>query len=84
MGLDGTGKSTIIHLASFIANCEMFRLKLHNQYGMAEFRDDLKAMFTRAGVKGVNTVFMLTDSDIVKGSATFFHGNFKRVRHRQT
>ncbi|XP_035825271.1 dynein heavy chain 6, axonemal [Aplysia californica] len=68
VGLDGTGKSTIIHLASFIGNCEMFRLKLHNQYGMAEFRDDLKVLFVRAGVKGIPTVFLLTDSDIVKES----------------
>ncbi|RUS88172.1 hypothetical protein EGW08_004069 [Elysia chlorotica] len=68
VGLDGTGKSTIVHLASYISNCQMYRLKLHNQYGMAEFRDDLKELFLRAGVKGIPTVFLLTDADIVKES----------------
>ncbi|CAL1542606.1 unnamed protein product [Lymnaea stagnalis] len=68
VGLDGTGKSTIVHLASYIGNCEMYRLKLHNQYGASEFRDDLKALFKRAGVKGIPTVFLLTDADIVKES----------------
>lgn len=33
---------------------------------MQDFRDDLKAVYTLAGVKGLNTVFLLTDSDIVK------------------
>ena len=66
VGLDGTGKSTIVHLASYISNCQMYRLKLHNQYGMAEFRDDLKALFMKAGVKGIPMVFLLTDADIVK------------------
>ncbi|GFO34548.1 dynein heavy chain 1, axonemal, partial [Plakobranchus ocellatus] len=68
VGLDGTGKSTIVHLASYISNCGMYRLKLHNQYGMTEFRDDLKALFMSAGVKGISTVFLLTDADIVKES----------------
>ncbi|KAH9496161.1 Dynein heavy chain 6, axonemal [Bulinus truncatus] len=68
VGIDGTGKSTLVHLASYIANCEIFRLKLHNQYGMAEFHDDLKTLFMKAGVKGVPSVFLLTDADIVKES----------------
>nr|KAI8735296.1 dynein heavy chain 6; axonemal-like [Biomphalaria glabrata] len=68
VGIDGTGKSTLVHLASYIANCEIFRLKLHNQYGMTEFHDDLKSLFMKAGVKGVPSVFLLTDADIVKES----------------
>ncbi|XP_071080158.1 dynein axonemal heavy chain 6-like [Haliotis cracherodii] len=66
VGLDGTGKSTIIHLASHIANCELFRLSLHKTYSIPEFRDDLKKVFLKSGVKGINTAFLLTDSDIVK------------------
>ncbi|KAL8598268.1 hypothetical protein ACOMHN_035218 [Nucella lapillus] len=68
VGLDGTGKSTVVHLASYIAQCEIMRLKLHKTYDMAEFRDDLKTIFIRSGVKGIKTVFLLADSDIVKES----------------
>ncbi|CAG5136729.1 unnamed protein product, partial [Candidula unifasciata] len=68
VGLDGTGKSTVIYLASYISNCQMFRLKLHNQYGSPEFRDDLKTLCLQAGVKGIPSVLLLTDSDIVKES----------------
>ena len=74
MGLDGTGKSTVVHLASYIALCEVMRLKLHKTYDMSEFRDDLKNIFIQSGVKGIKTVFLLADSDIVKVPAcsTFF------------
>ena len=68
MGLDGTGKSTVVHLASYIALCEIMRLKLHKNYDMSEFRDDLKDIFIQSGVKGIKTVFLLADSDIVKVS----------------
>ncbi|KAL5008122.1 hypothetical protein ScPMuIL_013703 [Solemya velum] len=68
VGLDGTGKSTVVLLASYIANCDLFKLTLHRHYGIQEFRDDLKAVFLSAGVKGNSVVFLLTDSDIVNES----------------
>lgn len=71
MGLDGTGKSTVVHLASYIAGCEIMRLKLHKHYSMLEFRDDLKTVFKQSGVRGINTVFLLADSDIVKVITVF-------------
>lgn len=66
VGLDGTGKSTTVHLASHVAGCILYRLTLTRGYGQADFRDDLKKIFKLAGVQGSNTVFLLTDSDIVK------------------
>ncbi|XP_053375273.1 dynein axonemal heavy chain 6-like isoform X4 [Mercenaria mercenaria] len=68
VGLDGCGKSTIAHLASFIAGCELFKLTLQRGYGMIEFRDDLKKVFLQTGVKGEKMIFLLTDADIVKES----------------
>ncbi|XP_071833092.1 dynein axonemal heavy chain 6-like isoform X4 [Apostichopus japonicus] len=68
VGLDGTGKSTTVHLASHVAGCILYRLTLTRGYGQADFRDDLKKVFKLAGVQGSNTVFLLTDSDIVKES----------------
>ena len=72
VGMDGTGKSTVVQLASHIAGCELFKLTLHRGYGTSEFRDDLKKVFTQSGVKGQKIVFLLTDSDIVKVIIWFF------------
>lgn len=68
VGMDGTGKSTIVQLASHIAGCELFKLSLHRGYGTTEFREDLTKVFRYSGVKGAKIVFLLTDSDIVKES----------------
>ncbi|XP_063958044.1 dynein axonemal heavy chain 6-like isoform X2 [Lytechinus pictus] len=68
VGLDGTGKSTTVQLACHVAGCELFKLMLTRGYGQSDFRDDLKTVFRKAGVKGINVVFLLTDSDIVKES----------------
>ncbi|KAH3851244.1 hypothetical protein DPMN_093724, partial [Dreissena polymorpha] len=68
VGLDGCGKSTVAHLASFIAGCELFKLTLQRGYSTLEFRDDLKKVFLQTGVKGEKMIFLLTDSDIVKES----------------
>ena len=66
VGLDGTGKASTAQLASHVSGCELYRLTLTRGYGQADFRDDLKKVFRLAGVQDQNTVFLLTDSDIVK------------------
>lgn len=66
VGLDGTGKATVVALACYITACTLFRLTLYRGYDMNDFREDLKKLFRMAGVQGKNVVFLLTDSDIVK------------------
>lgn len=56
----------MVALASYIAGSTLFRLSLSRNYGILEFREDLKKLFRMAGVQGRNVVFLLTDSDIVK------------------
>ncbi|XP_069117336.1 dynein axonemal heavy chain 6-like isoform X3 [Argopecten irradians] len=68
VGLDGTGKATVVQLAAHIASCELFKLTLQRGYNFNEFRDDLKKLFLSSGVKGKKNVFLLTDADIVKES----------------
>ena len=65
VGLDGTGKSSTVQLASHVAGCELYKLTLTRGYSHADFRDDLKKVFRQAGVQGLDTVFLLTDNDII-------------------
>ena len=69
VGLDGTGKSSTVQLASHVAGCELYKLTLTRGYSHADFRDDLKKVFRQAGVQGTDTVFLLTDSDIIHVSS---------------
>ena len=64
--MDGTGKSTTVNLAAYIASCKLHKLTLTRGFNISDFRDELKKVCMMAGVKGFNVVFLLTDSDIVK------------------
>ena len=64
IGLDGTGKNTIMELASFISNCEMFKLNVKKGYNYLDFREDLKMVFKLTGVQRKKTVFFIPDKDI--------------------
>lgn len=64
IGVDGTGKNTIMVLASIISNCEMFKLNVKRGYCFTDFRDDLKGLFKIAGVQRKKVVFFIADKDI--------------------
>ena len=70
VGLDGTGKKTAVNLAAYITECEQFRLTLTRGYNLESFRDDLKKVCLRSGVKNKRIVFLITDADIVKVTKT--------------
>lgn len=65
IGLDGTGKSTTVQMAALIGGQDVCRLTPARAYGPTEFRDDLKKAYVNAGVKGKDTIFLLTDDDII-------------------
>ena len=69
IGVDGSGKSTIMELATYISNCEVFKLNVKKGYQYADFRDDLKIVFKLAGVQRKKIVFFIADKDIYEVSA---------------
>ena len=64
--MDGTGKATTVKLACYVAGAEIQKLNLSRTYNIADFRVDLKDAYNKSGIKDINTVFMISDSDIVK------------------
>ncbi|OCT79469.1 dynein heavy chain 14, axonemal [Xenopus laevis] len=68
VGLDGTGKVTSASMASYIAECELYRLSITQSYSHDDFREELKKVFKKTGLLGKNTVFLLTGADIVQDS----------------
>jgi dynein heavy chain, axonemal len=64
IGLDGTGKTTIVELASFISSCEVFRLNMKKGYAHVDFRDDLKSIYKLTGVQKKKIAFLVADKDI--------------------
>jgi dynein heavy chain len=64
IGLDGTGKSTVMELASFISNCDIFKLNIKKGYAYADFRDDLKSVFKLTAVQKKKIVLFIADKDV--------------------
>jgi dynein heavy chain len=68
VGVGGSGRQSLTRLASFIADMKCFQIELSRGYGINEFREDLKRLLMQAGAEGKPTVFLFTDTQIIKES----------------
>ncbi|CAG0920877.1 unnamed protein product [Notodromas monacha] len=64
IGMGGSGRQSCCKLAAFIAGYELCQLEMSRNYGLEQWRDDLKKILMKAGGEGKPTVFLFTDSQI--------------------
>jgi dynein heavy chain len=68
VGVGGTGKKSLTRLACFMAEYTCFTIELTKGYGVDAFHEDLKKLYTLAGVKDKPVVFLFSDTQIIKES----------------
>lgn len=66
VGVGGSGKQSLAHLAADMAGCEVFEITLTRGYNDESFREDLKKLYNVLGVQNHPTMFLFTDNHVVE------------------
>ena len=66
VGVGGSGKQSLSRLAAFICGYKVVQIVISSTYGINDLKEDLKAMYGKAGLKEEGVMFLLTDSHIVQ------------------
>lgn len=66
VGVGGSGKQSLSKLTAFILSQDVFRIVVTSSYNQADLKTDIQTIFMKAGVVGQPTLFILTDTQIVK------------------
>ncbi|KAJ3090810.1 hypothetical protein HK102_002597 [Quaeritorhiza haematococci] len=64
VGVGGSGKQSLSRLAAFICQMEVFQITLRKGYSATDLKTDLAGLYTKAGQKKQQIMFLLTDSQI--------------------
>jgi len=64
VGTGGSGKKSVIKLAVFAADFQLFQITLCRGYTESFFREEMKTLYTMVGVENRRIVFMFTSAHI--------------------
>ena len=64
VGVGGSGKQSLTRLAAFISQQNTFQITLTKTYGVNAFKDDLRTLFSTAGVQRKHVTFLFTDAEV--------------------
>ncbi|CAG5096515.1 Similar to DNAH9: Dynein heavy chain 9, partial [Cotesia congregata] len=65
VGASGSGKQSVIRLASFAAKCDVFEILLDFTYNETSFQKDIKKLLNLVGIDNNKILFLFTSAQIV-------------------
>ncbi|KAM3963696.1 LOW QUALITY PROTEIN: dynein heavy chain 2, axonemal kl-2 [Aphomia sociella] len=70
VGIGGSGRQSLTRVASYICECNTFQVVVTKTYGIKDFREDLKVLYTSCGVDAKKTTFIFCDTQIAEETFT--------------
>ncbi|KPA77305.1 putative dynein heavy chain [Leptomonas pyrrhocoris] len=67
VGIGGSGRASLCRLAAFIMNMDVQTVHIARNYGINDFRDEMRKALLECGARGKEVVFLLSDPQIVCG-----------------
>eukprot|EP00887_Chlorella_sp_A99_P001633 scaffold8.g1633.t1 len=64
VGVGGSGKQSLAHLAAYIAGAATFQITITKTYGVANLLEDIKGLYRIAGLKGQPVCFIFSDAEV--------------------
>jgi dynein heavy chain len=64
VGVGGSGKQSLSRLSAYICGFTVMQIVISSTYSVNDLKEDLKTMYTKAGIKEEGVMFLLTDSQI--------------------
>ncbi|KAM6980842.1 dynein axonemal heavy chain 1 [Aplochiton taeniatus] len=64
LGVGGSGRQSLTKLATHISDYECFQIELSKNYGLTEWREDIKNIMLKAGLQNVQITFLFVDTQI--------------------
>ena len=66
IGIGGSGRQSLSRIASHMCELTTFQITVTKHYKLAEFREDLKILYTKTGVNDKPTTFLFNDTQVVE------------------
>ncbi|KFG49291.1 dynein heavy chain family protein, partial [Toxoplasma gondii GAB2-2007-GAL-DOM2] len=64
VGIGGSGKQSLAKLSAFISSCMTFQVTISSKYDVKELKNDLRFLYSRAGLKDEGVLFLFNESQI--------------------
>lgn len=66
VGIGGSGRQSLSRIAGYMCELNTFQIGVTKNYGVPEFREDLKILYSKAGVENKPTSFLFNDTQVAE------------------